>query len=181
MSLPKSLTINNIDKSIRLFERLVSDISISEPSTGLGLLNKLKREPIGKHPMYGHVSYFEAANRIMTDAVILKGVKWLLEAPNFPFAEYKVDYGNDNTQDHDVMSEANGSVLVCEAFNVAPSFFQGKKAKMLEKLRQNNSANFSIIMVNEDAVSMNYSPSIKKDEYILLVDIFGNKTRMLPN
>lgn len=42
--------------------------------------------------------------------------------------------------------------LVGEAFNVAPSFFQGKKRSALKKLReQRDKATYRIIMLNSDA------------------------------
>jgi len=47
---------------------------------GLRLFQYLKRNQVGLGP-YPHVTLFEAANRIMTDMVILKGIKWKVVAP----------------------------------------------------------------------------------------------------
>jgi hypothetical protein len=48
--------------------------------SGLRLLKALKRDQVKVGP-YPHVTLFEAANRIMTDMVILYGVKWILGTP----------------------------------------------------------------------------------------------------
>ena len=89
----------------------------------------------------------------MTDLVILKGMKWLLDFHSFPFEEYIVKYGNEDSNDHDINASNGGKLLVGEAFNVAPSFFQGKKNAMRKKLRSNKSgADYMIILANSDAV-----------------------------
>ena len=67
----------------------------------------------------------------MTDLVILKGVKWLLDRYAFPFDEYVVEYGNEDSNDHDITAIKGSKKLFGEAFNVAPSFFQGKKLRCL--------------------------------------------------
>ena len=172
------LTKNNINKEIKKFSSEIKDISLPSDCKGIELLLKLKRDKIGHPSFYKDVSYFEGANRIMTDLVIFHGVKWLLEKSKFNFEEYTVEFGNENKKDHDVMSKYKGKVLTGEAFNVAPSFFQGKKSKMLTKLRDNTNSDCKFILVNIDAVSDDYSPKLKENEYILLVDIFGGKSKL---
>ena len=65
-----------------------------------------------------------------------------------------VEYGNDNNNDHDVTAEAYGKRFCGEAFNVSPSFFEGKKWKMLKKM--------------------------KVGEYYLFVDIRSDNVRIIP-
>ena len=148
---------------------------------GLSLFQTLKREQVGIGP-YPHVTLFEAANRIMTDLVILHGVKWLLKTQAFPFDAYVVEYGNEDSNDHDITAENEDKKLAGEAFNVAPSFFQGKKASMLKKLRKpENISDYKIIMANSDSVKYGYSPSVRSDEYYIFVNVESGEARLLPN
>ncbi len=115
---------------------------------GLRLLEALKRDVVGTGP-YPGVTLFEAANRIMSDLVILHGVRWLLNHDVFPFDSYTVEYGNENRNGFDIRAAASGSTLIGEAFNVAQSFFQNKKNAMLKKLRDPAAtADFKVIMFN---------------------------------
>ena len=131
----RTLNRQNIDS---VMQEYVSSIegtrAVISGLTGVKLFQYLKRQQIGAGP-YPHVTLFEAANRIMTDLVILRGVKWLLESQAFPFDEYVVEYGNEDSNDHDITAMKGDKKLLGEAFNIAPSFFQGKKASMLKKLR----------------------------------------------
>jgi hypothetical protein len=70
---------------------------------------------------------------------------------------YTVEYGNENNNGFDICATGNDKVLIGEAFNVVPSFFQTKKASMLKKLAT-SSADFKIIMFNHDAVVRSYRP-----------------------
>jgi len=124
----------------------------------LDLLKVLKRKAVGAGP-YPHVTMFEAANRILSDLVILYGVKWLLDNDVFPLERYEVEYGNENKNGFDIRAAGNGKTLVGEAFNVAPSFFQAKKCSMLKKVAESR-ANFTIIMFNHDAVKHSYPPQV---------------------
>ena len=92
-----------------------------------------------------------------------------------------VEYGNDNNNDHDVTAEAYGKRFCGEAFNVSPSFFEGKKWKMLKKLRDKSAdAEYKFIIANIDAVKETYSPKIKDREYYLFVDIRSDYVRIIP-
>ena len=94
----------------------------------------------------------------MSDFVILHGVADLLNNKTFPFTEYKVEFGNEDRNGFDIRAESNGETLVGEAFNVAPSFFQGKKRTALKKLRKNAvNENYRKIMFNSDAPPKNYT------------------------
>jgi hypothetical protein len=124
--------------------------------TGLPLLIAVKRNCLGHGP-YPKVTLFEAANRIMSDLVILHGVAGLLENKTFPFTEYKVEFGNEDRNGFDIRASSDAGTLVGEAFNVAPSFFQGKKRTALKKLRDFAAGEtYRLIMFNEDAPPKNY-------------------------
>ena len=146
--------------------------------SGLVLLRSLKREAVRLGP-YPHVTMFEAANRIMSDLVILYGVRWLLRNDVFPFDTYTVEYGNEDTSGFDIRAASNGETLIGEAFNVAPSFFQGKKTMMLRKLRK-SSADYKVIMFNDDAVDVGYRPDPGSGEYFLFVRPGPGDCKILP-
>ena len=128
---------------------------------------------------YPHVTMFEAANRIMSDLVILYGVQWLLNTAAFPFDSYTVEYGNENNNGFDVCATDLDKILIGEAFNVAPSFFQTKKASMLKKLAA-STADYKIIMFNHDAVAPNYTPKPNNGEYFLFVRVGTDHSYMVP-
>ena len=90
----------------------------------------------------------------MSDLVILLGVRRLLcnstvGQVTLPFSQYDVKLGIE--AGNDVTAESNDLRLVGEAFNVAPSFFQTKKATTLKKLRQDTTADYRLLIFNEDA------------------------------
>jgi len=71
LRLPREITSSNIDRALRRY--LEETGSVGEPIAGLRgerLLSALKREVVGTGP-YPGVTLFEAANRIMTDLVML--------------------------------------------------------------------------------------------------------------
>lgn len=91
----------------------------------------------------------------MTDLVILLGIKRIIDG-EFPhlkiFTEFEVELGNENKKDHDITSKAEGKVLIGEAFNVAPSFFNVKKSKTIKKLKESTlDADYLILLCNEDS------------------------------
>lgn len=138
---------------------------------GIELFTALKRSTVGSGP-YPHVSLFEAANRIMTDLVILYGVRWLLQDSTLPFKQYKVEYGHENKNLHDITAISNGVTCHGEAFNVASSFFQTKKSSALKKLRRDISvSDYTVLLVNSDSVSPDYCHNLNEREYMVLVDI----------
>ncbi|MDD2801162.1 MAG: hypothetical protein PHE96_06870 [Methylococcales bacterium] len=178
----RSLNRNNIEAAISEYESSIEEIgeTISH-LRGVSLFQCLKRNQILLGP-YPHVTLFEAANRIMTDLVILKGVSWLLRTNSFPFDEYLVEYGNEDNNDHDISAQKDGKRLIGEAFNVAPSFFQGKKNAMRKKLRASNSnAEFMIILANSDAIVEDYAPRTLEKEYFVFVDVQSGAGKLLPD
>lgn len=172
----RRLTVGNVGLALAEYsETIVSVGDRIQGKLGLELLHEVKRVPTGTGP-YPDVTLFEAANRIMTDLVILNGVKWLLEESVFPFSEYRVEYGNEDSSAHDLMAENAGERLVGEAFNVAPSFFQVKKGAMLRKLRTPaNAEKLKLILANADAVGASYRPKLSGYEHMVLVDVFTGK------
>lgn len=148
---------------------------------GLRLFSALKREMAGVEP-YPTVTLFEAANRIMTDLVILYGVRWLLKEKVFPFQTYKVEHGHGNKEAHDILASADGKSLIGEAFNVAPSFFPIKKASAPKKLRASKvRADYRVIMVNADAEQASYTPRHDVDEYLVFVKVGTDEGSVVPN
>lgn len=173
-----TLSKANIDQTLADYLASVEDLGESIANLrGFRLFEALKRDVVGKGP-YPTVTLFEAANRIMTDLVILYGVRWLLKHALFPFDTYVVEYGNDDTQGFDIRASSGGSALIGEAFNVAPSFFQGKKRSMLKKLRQPTAlADFKLIMFNHDAVTPEYVPETGEREFYVVVRVGTEEAR----
>lgn len=178
----RSLNPTNIEAAISEYEASIEEIGDSITDLrGVSLFQCLKRNQIGLGP-YPHVTLFEAANRIMTDLVILKGVNWMLRSNAFPFDEYLVEYGNEDSNDYDISAGQNGKRLIGEAFNVAPSFFQGKKNAMRKKLRANSgNPDFMIILANSDAIKEVYAPKALENEYFVFVNVESGAGRILPN
>jgi hypothetical protein len=172
----------NIDQTLSEYVASVEGLGESVAALrGIRLLEALKRNTVGAGP-YPAVTLFEAANRIMTDLVILCGVRWLLRHTVFPFDIYTVEYGNEDKQGFDIRASVNGTTLIGEAFNVAPSFFQGKKSAMLKKLRDPAAkADFKIIMFNSDAVSPKYDPDPLENEFFVIVRVGTDEARVVPN
>jgi hypothetical protein len=172
--IPRELTKENIQAAIDDYLKVLKEVPLKiESDNILGFLQKLKREKINAGP-YPDVSIFESANRIMTDMTILFGVKLLLngEIPEISFDEYKVELGHGDSQDFDIEAENKDQKLVGEAFNVAETFFQPKKTKMLRKLRkQRNSSDQILLMYNSEAVSETYRPKQKSNEFHLKVKV----------
>jgi hypothetical protein len=149
--------------------------------TGVPLFMALKREKLVGGP-YPDVSLFEAANRIMSDLVILKGIASLLQNNSFPFTSYTVEFGNEDINGFDIRASSSTASLVGEAFNVAPSFFQTKKGSALKKLRRDGAdATYRVLMFNDDAISPNYSPRPEVGLHHVLVGVESSLVRVKPN
>lgn len=178
----RTLNESNIGAIIEDFYKSLASIGESiQGKTGIPLFIALKREKLVGGP-YPNVSLFEAANRIMSDLVILKGVSWLLQKGQFPFLSYTVEFGNEDENGFDIKASSGTVTLVGEAFNVAPSFFQTKKSSALKKLRRDGSnATYRILMFNNDAVSSCYSPKPEVGFYYVLVDVESDFVQVNPN
>jgi len=105
--LQRKLNLKNIDtieqEYLSSIEGIGSNIRKLE---GIDLLTNIKRAKVGTGP-YPDVSLFEAANRIMSDLVILRAINYLLYANILPFDEYIVEYGNEDNNQHDITSCKN--------------------------------------------------------------------------
>jgi hypothetical protein len=153
-SIPRNLNLRNIEKAIVDYEALVNEMpDYVQGGNGFLLLEKLKRDNLTIGP-YPGVSLFEAANRILTDIVILKGVQILLngEIPGIDYEEYFVEYGNENRQGNDIIADNGKNRLRGEAFNVATSLFNWKNRKTVKKLLgSKEECEHLIVVYNSDA------------------------------
>jgi len=181
-NLEKAISKANAGQLITNYLKLVEQVGNPVANfKGLRLVQALKREAVEAGP-YPKVTLFEAANRIMSDLVILYGVKWLLDNNVFPFGTYTVEYGIDDKNAFDIEATSAGKKLIGEAFNVARAFFQTKKTSVLKKLRQRDvSADYKIIMFNHDAVERSYKPKPEKDEFFVFVQVGTDDSCMVPN
>jgi hypothetical protein len=172
--IPRNLNKENIDIAINNYQKLLNEIPLSITETTLSeLLHKIKRETMGVGP-WPNVSFFEASNRIMSDLVILYGIKQILNGEYEElnkYTEFTIELGNENKNNHDVESHSKESILIGEAFNVAPSFFNTKISKTLKKLNSSKiQAIDHVIFCNADShskTSFKYSNNIQ----IIKVDI----------
>jgi hypothetical protein len=176
------LTDANIDGLLETYTAKAEAVGDSIAGLkGVALLNSLKRGSVGVGP-YPNVALFEAANRIMTDLVILHGVRWLLRNSGLPFDAYTVELGHENHGQHDIVAEARGKVLFAEVFNVAQSFFPIKKASALKKLRSSAvRSHYRVIVCNHDSVALGYIPKPRPGECFLFVDISSGSATVVPN
>jgi hypothetical protein len=166
------LTQQNIRQTLNDYLASVEHLGTSISALkGIPLFEALKRDHLESGP-YPGVTLFEAANRVMTDLVMLYGVRWLLASAAFPFTEYSVEYGNEDKKGFDIQATAGGKVLIGEVFNVARSFFPVKKNATLKKLRRPQSkADFKLVMFNSDAVLPEYSPQLRANERFVVVRV----------
>ncbi len=177
--IPRTLNNEKIDSAIEEYFSILSKTSINIDSKNvLSLFKQLKRERVKQGP-YPGLTVFEVANRVMTDLVILFGVKKLLkqEEDYMIFDEYTIELGNENNQSFDIQAQKENKKLRGEAFNVASSFFQGKKSSALSKLRKNNHNNDTIVILyNSDAPKKgkDYKPVFVENEFHLPVQLDFN-------
>lgn len=179
--IPRVLTAGNIDAALTAYRRLVQTIEApSRRLRGAELLWVMKRSKLGRGP-YPNVSLFEAANRVMTDLVLLTGVRWLLKERVFSFRSYTVQYGHANEAPYDVEAHAGRRSLAAEVFNVAQSYFATKKAAALKKLRASRPRpTVRLLMFNHDAVAAEFAPKPRAGEHVLIVNVGSRKVRYCP-
>ncbi|MGG4056477.1 hypothetical protein [Delftia sp. K82] len=176
------LNAENIEAITTDFHESLASIGQSiQGKMGVSLFTALKREKLVGGP-YPGVSLFEAANRIMSDLVILGGVSSLLKGALFPFTSYTVEFGNEDKNGFDIRAVEGSQTLVGEAFNVAPSFFQIKKGSALKKLRcAGADATYRVLMFNDDAVSQSYLAKPEAGLHHVLVGVESGKVQVRPN
>ncbi|WP_081075267.1 hypothetical protein [Burkholderia multivorans] len=173
------LTLENVDQITDEFVGSIAEIGESiHGLRGIPLFTALKRTTLGHGP-YPHVTLFEAANRIMSDLVILRGVAGLLRARLFGMDAYLVEFGNENKNGFDIRGKNSlGHALIGEAFNVAPSYFTGKKWRSVDKLK-NASATYRLLLVNDDAVATTYKPMSESGLHYVFVNIESGAVRVV--
>ena len=175
----RHLRSDNIDTLISDFAKEAVDIGRTITGlAGIPLLRALKRDKVGHGP-YPDVTLFEAANRIMTDLVILHGVRGLLKNDKLPFSEYIVEFGHENMNNHDIWASCGEVTLAGEAFNVAPSFFQLKKSLAAQKLRK-TTATYRMLMFNSDAASALYKARHETGMFHVAVDVDKSSIEIRP-
>jgi len=170
---PYTLSSGNIDTTIERYTGSIACLSARASAlTGLALLSTLGRTPVGAGP-YPHLTLLEAANRIMSDLVILHGVRWLLAHSAFPFDCYRVELGGERTRGCDVSaSNARGARLVGQAEALAPASFRARKRTLLRRLwRSAASVEFRILLVNYDAIAEGRLRALPAHHWLLGVDI----------
>jgi hypothetical protein len=158
MDKTRNFNIDNIDSFLSAYEQSFAQIGSSiQGMSGHSLLVALKRKHLEEGP-YPGVTLFEAANRIMSDLVILHGVRSILRKRLYPFDEYRVELGHENNNAFDIMASNGTEELVGEAFNVSNKFFASKKNAAIKKLREKAvSPDFRILMFNHEAVRSSYA------------------------
>jgi len=173
-----TLTRQNIEETISGYLELIEELGEeASAKRGLELLYAIKRDALPAGP-YPGVTLFEAANRILTDLVVLYGVRWLLHEGPFRFEAFTVEYGHQNNNDFDIQATDGTALLIGEAFNVAPSFFGVKKSAMLKKLR-GSQAQTKLLVFNSDAVLPNYQAKPRLGEHFLIVDVGTTQARLM--
>ncbi|WGS45538.1 hypothetical protein LFL97_22675 [Burkholderia sp. JSH-S8] len=147
---------------------------------GIPLLTALKREKLAQGP-YPGVTLFEAANRIMSDLVILRGVAGLIRMGTFGIEKYLVEFGNEDRNGFDINgTDQDGRTLVGEAFNVAPSFFGPKRRSAISKLRSNGAAaTYRLLLINDDAVDASYTPRLEPGLHYVFVNVESGAIRVV--
>jgi hypothetical protein len=169
----QNLSADNIDQMIERHTDSIRALAVPIAQlTGLSLSSSLKRTPARIGP-YPRLSLFEAAHRIMSDLVMLHGVKWLLKSRLFPFEAYRVERGRRGRGSFDVVAtNDSGARLVGGALNVSRSFFQRRKRAMLDELAQERrDADFRVLMVNHDALGRDGIRALPTHQWLLAIDV----------
>jgi hypothetical protein len=171
---PRNLNINNIEMVINTYLKLIDDLPMSLSfNSKYQMLCSLKRDPI-KYGPYPDVSIFESANRILSDLVILFGVRKLLDGvfPEIGFSEYRIELGTESRNAHDIMAINGEQRLNGEAFNVSLSLFNFKKSKSLKKLEKSSTMmDIKLLIYNVDATNTINKPCCIDGVYHLPIDI----------
>ena len=103
---------------------------------------------------YSNISFFEAANRIASDLVIIKGLLQICKLnPKLKEKKFTLYLGSRH-------KKHMGDFLIGnkhgEAFNVAPSFYKSKIGRTISAWRDKSKKKFNLnyIFVNDDAVEL---------------------------
>lgn len=175
------LTADNIEREIANFAATLNGLGTGLTGLdGIPLLEALKRTPLQAGP-YREITLFEAANRIMTDLVLLYGVRFLLKQKDYPYTAYTVEFGNEDENGYDVTARDGERWLAGEAFNVAGTFFQQKKSRMVAKLSaaREDDATDTVLIFNHDAVDSAYRPFAGALDRHLAVNVTTGEARWI--
>lgn len=159
--IPRTLNRDTIERALDDYRAILAKgpVQVIAETTPYAFLRALKRDKLKSGP-YPGVSMFEAANRIMSDLVILYGVNQLLQKTfnGISFNEFTVQLGNEDHGLHDIVAAAGDYTLHGEAFNVAESFFYLKKRSSLDKLSKTNrpEKHFQVLLYNADATTSEF-------------------------
>ncbi len=132
------------------------------PSSGecIEMIHYLKRKdehkPVKIGP-YENITPFEAANRIASDLVIIKGLLQLIELEkNLLSAEFTLRLGTMHEKNKgDFSIKTNKGSYEGEAFNVAPSFYKDKLNQTLSKwrkIKEKHHVHLKYMLVNNESV-----------------------------
>jgi hypothetical protein len=178
--MPIQLTRNNIQQEITDLDQAIATLGVTiQGLGGYALLHSIKRDQLNVG-RYQNITLYEAANRLMTDIVILHGVKWLFDQGPFRFDCYNVDFGHYHTQVYDIRATWRRQTLIGESFNSARSYYPQKIRETIKKLRAtSDTCDYKLIMCNHDALN-GTPPPLQQNEYMLLVDVTGDQTTMVP-
>jgi hypothetical protein len=152
----QTLRKDTIDRKIRDYVARVATNKLPtlDPRRCLAFFHDLKRRPISGGPSRG-LTVVEAANRTLSDLVVLGAARRLLCAPpsclERPVDEVVVSLGNSDGFDLSARVPGGGGTLLGECFNVARSYFPMKKAQSRAKLKATN-ASLLILAFNSDAI-----------------------------
>jgi hypothetical protein len=108
ITIPNTLNKGNIDATIQVYRDALNTMDCGISGNNIvNSLTKLKHQKMPNGGPYRGIALAEAANRIMTDLVILYGVKDLLDGkhPQIDFPEYAVECGTVHKNAHNVMAD----------------------------------------------------------------------------
>lgn len=151
-----TFTAETIDRAISDYVRdaRTTTLPVFPTSDCLRLFQILKREPLVDGP-WSRLSLFEAANRALSDLVVLGAARYLLreavQGQTAPMKKIAVTLGNENGFDLSGVLPT-GANLRGECFNVAPTFYAFKQNQSRKKLKATNAA-VLVIAFNQDAVA----------------------------
>ena len=177
----RTLSNKNINGLIKEYMEKVESIGcLLGNKRGIHLLHSIKRIPMMEGP-YPKVTLFEGANRILTDLVILYGVKYLIDNKVYNYESYDVELGVESRNEFDITSINDTERLAGEAFNVAPSFYQSKKSSAMKKFREKGGGyTHKLLIINTDAVNADYFPDLEAGFKLVKVNIFDGKSIIYP-
>lgn len=141
------LSYSELQEANAVYTKAIENTDFKLPNKAtLEFMLWAKRDKISFGP-YQNLTFFEISNRIYSDLVLLKAAQVLFEEHHIKSIQLKMS--NHSGSDLIVIDKDNKEIKG-EAFNTAPSFFQIKMRKELEKFKNKTDG---IIAFNECALS----------------------------